>query len=57
MTTCVFIQIRCTPGQTYKVAEEIVLQWETSLRAIAGVADVVPAMENGPDNLTMELVN
>ncbi|MCJ7872656.1 Lrp/AsnC ligand binding domain-containing protein [Marinovum sp. 2_MG-2023] len=24
MTTCVFVQIRCTPGQTYKVAEEIV---------------------------------
>ena len=26
MTTCVFIQIRCTPGQTYKVAEEIALR-------------------------------
>jgi DNA-binding Lrp family transcriptional regulator len=25
MTTCVFIQIRCTPGQTYQVAEEIAL--------------------------------
>ncbi|SDC34271.1 Lrp/AsnC family transcriptional regulator [Ruegeria marina] len=23
MTTCVFIQIRCKPGTTYKVAEEI----------------------------------
>lgn len=23
MATCVFIQLRCTPGQTYKVAEEI----------------------------------
>ncbi|MEL7116464.1 MAG: Lrp/AsnC ligand binding domain-containing protein [Pseudomonadota bacterium] len=26
MSTCVFVQIRCTPGQTYKVAEEIVLK-------------------------------
>ena len=26
MTTCVFIQIRCRPGQTYKVAEEIALR-------------------------------
>ena len=26
MTTCVFVQIRCTPGATYKVAEEIALR-------------------------------
>ena len=26
MSTCVFIQIRCTPGTTYKVAEEIALR-------------------------------
>ncbi len=26
MTTCVFIQIRCAPGSTYKVAEEIALR-------------------------------
>lgn len=26
MTTCVFIQIRCTPGKTYRVAEEIALR-------------------------------
>lgn len=26
MTTCVFIQIRCQPGQTYKVAEDIALR-------------------------------
>lgn len=26
MTTCVFIQLRCKPGSTYKVAEEIVLR-------------------------------
>ena len=26
MTVCVFVQIRCTPGRTYKVAEEIALR-------------------------------
>ncbi len=26
MTTCVFIQIRCKPGTTYRVAEEIALR-------------------------------
>lgn len=26
MTTCVFIQIRCKPGYTYKVAEDIALR-------------------------------
>ena len=26
MSTCVFVQIRCTPGQTYRVAEQIVLR-------------------------------
>ncbi len=26
MTTCVYIQFRCKPGTTYKVAEEIALR-------------------------------
>lgn len=26
MSTCVFIQIRCKPGHTYKVAEDIALR-------------------------------
>lgn len=26
MTTCVFVQIRCTPGTTYRVAEDIALK-------------------------------
>ena len=26
MATCVFIQIRCKPGTTYRVAEDIVLR-------------------------------
>jgi outer membrane protein OmpA-like peptidoglycan-associated protein len=37
-------------------AEQLVLRWEAPLRQIAGVADVQPDMENGPDKLTAELV-
>jgi outer membrane protein OmpA-like peptidoglycan-associated protein/HEPN domain-containing protein len=37
-------------------AEQIVLQWEDSMRQIAGVADIVPAMSDGPEKLTAELV-
>jgi outer membrane protein OmpA-like peptidoglycan-associated protein len=37
-------------------AEQIVLQWEDSMRQIAGVADISPDMQNGPDKLTAELV-
>jgi outer membrane protein OmpA-like peptidoglycan-associated protein len=36
-------------------AEQLVLQWEASLRQVAGVADIVPDMETGPDKLTAEL--
>jgi len=36
--------------------EELVLQWEQPLQSIAGVADIVPNMENGPDALTRALV-
>ena len=38
-------------------AEQLVLQWEAPLRQIAGVADVQPDMDAGPDRLTAELVN
>jgi outer membrane protein OmpA-like peptidoglycan-associated protein len=37
-------------------AEQLVLEWEKALRDVAGAADVQPDMENGPDNLTAELV-
>ena len=37
-------------------SEQLVLQWEQPLQSIAGVADIVPNMENGPDVLTGELV-
>jgi outer membrane protein OmpA-like peptidoglycan-associated protein len=37
-------------------AEQLVLQWEAAMRNIAGAADVVPDMQDGPDKLTAELV-
>jgi len=37
-------------------AEQLVLQWEQPMQAIAGVADIVPGMETGPDRLAAELV-
>jgi len=37
-------------------AEQLVLNWEQPLRAVAGVADVVPDMQEGPDRLVAELV-
>jgi outer membrane protein OmpA-like peptidoglycan-associated protein len=36
--------------------EELILTWEQPLQAVAGVADISPNMENGPDRLTAELV-
>ncbi len=36
--------------------EQLVLQWEQQMRAVAGAADVVPDMENGPERLAAELV-
>tara|TARA_R110002096_G_scaffold97263_4_gene216692 strand:+ start:6957 stop:8423 length:1467 start_codon:yes stop_codon:yes gene_type:complete len=38
-------------------AEQLVLNWEQPLRAIAGVADVVPDMQEGPDRLASELID
>ena len=37
-------------------AEQLVLAWERPLRAIAGVADIMPDMQEGPDQLVAELV-
>jgi len=36
--------------------EQLILQWEDPLRQVAGAADVVPAMAEGPEALTAELV-
>ncbi len=37
-------------------AEQLVLEWEKSLREVAGAADIVPDMEQGPINLQQSLV-
>ena len=37
-------------------AEQLVLEWEKSLREVAGAADIVPDMEEGPVKLEQSLV-
>jgi DNA-binding Lrp family transcriptional regulator len=52
MSTCVFIQIRCKPGHTYKVAEEIALrEIHSELYSTSGNFDLlmklyIPAKED-----------
>ncbi|QYX55356.1 Lrp/AsnC ligand binding domain-containing protein [Roseovarius sp. SCSIO 43702] len=42
MTTCVFIQIRCKPGMTYKVADAIVLrEIHSELHSTSGAFDLL----------------
>ncbi|UYV36026.1 Lrp/AsnC family transcriptional regulator [Rhodobacteraceae bacterium D3-12] len=42
MTTCVFIQLRCKPGTTYKVAEQIVLrELHSELFSTSGEYDLI----------------
>ncbi|KMW59786.1 Transcriptional regulator, AsnC family [Candidatus Rhodobacter oscarellae] len=42
MTTCVFVQLRCTPGKTYKVAEEIALrEVHSELHSTSGEYDLL----------------
>ena len=42
MSTCVFIQIRCKPGTTYKVADEIALrELHSELYSTSGEYDLL----------------
>ncbi|WP_435229258.1 Lrp/AsnC ligand binding domain-containing protein [Pseudopelagicola sp. nBUS_20] len=42
MTTCVFIQIRCKPGSTYQVAEDIALkEIHSELHSTSGEFDLL----------------
>tara|TARA_B110000902_G_scaffold121732_1_gene142586 strand:- start:453 stop:692 length:240 start_codon:yes stop_codon:yes gene_type:complete len=42
MSTCVFIQIRCKPGTTYKVAEDIaLLEIHSELYSTSGDFDLM----------------
>ena len=45
MTTCVFIQIRCKPGTTYRVAEDIALrEIHSELYSTSGEYDLLLKM-------------
>ncbi len=52
MSTCVFVQIRCRPGTTYRVAEEIALrEIHSELYSTSGDFDLlmklyIPASED-----------
>jgi len=52
MTTCVFVQIRCKPGTTYRVAEDIALrEIHSELYSTSGEYDLlmklyIPATED-----------
>ncbi|SIO00882.1 transcriptional regulator, AsnC family [Rhodovulum sp. ES.010] len=42
MSTCVFVQLRCRPGKTYEVAEEIVLrELHSELYSTSGEFDLL----------------
>lgn len=42
MSTCVFIQLRCKPGKTYQVAEEIALrEIHSELHSTSGEYDLL----------------
>jgi len=42
MTTCVFVQLRCRPGKTYKVAQEIIArEIHSELYSISGDFDLM----------------
>lgn len=42
MSTCVFVQLRCTPGTTYQVADQIVLkEMHSELYSTSGEFDLL----------------
>ncbi|ARC89024.1 Lrp/AsnC ligand binding domain-containing protein [Rhodovulum sp. MB263] len=42
MTACVFVQLRCRPGKTYEVAEEILLrEFHSELYSTSGDFDLL----------------
>jgi DNA-binding Lrp family transcriptional regulator len=45
MTTCVFVQLRCKPGTTYAVAEQIILrELHSELHSTSGEWDLLLKM-------------
>lgn len=60
MSTCVFVQIRCSPGKTYQVAEKIVLrEIHSELYSTSGDFDLlmklyIPGIERSRTTLTFK---
>lgn len=63
MSTCVFIQIRCKPGTTYQVAEDIALrEMHSELYSTSGDFDLlmklyIPAGEDVGKYINGQLLN
>ena len=58
MSTCVFIQLRCKPGSTYEVANEIVLrELHSELNSTSGNYDLLLKLYVDEDNDVGKFVN
>lgn len=58
MSTCVFIQLRCKPGTTYEVANEIVLrELHSELYSTSGNYDLLLKLYVDEDNDVGMFVN
>jgi len=58
MSTCVFIQLRCKPGTTYKVANEIVLrELHSELYSTSGNYDLLLKLYVDDENDVGKFVN
>lgn len=58
MSTCVFIQLRCKPGTTYEVANEIVLrELHSELYSTSGNYDLLLKLYVGEDSDVGKFVN
>ena len=58
MSTCVFIQLRCKPGTTYEVANEIVLrELHSELYSTSGNSDLLLKLYVDEDNDVGKFVN
>ena len=58
MSTCVFIQLRCKPGTTYKVANEIVLrELHSELYSTSGNYDLLLKLYVDEDDDVGKFVN
>jgi DNA-binding Lrp family transcriptional regulator len=58
MTICVFIQIRCRPGHTYRVAEAIALkEIHSELYSTSGDYDLLMKLYIPPDSDVGKFIN